>query len=276
MRELCGVIPLGNRLTVERLKHYAVLFDKFIIVDNETSDQDPALFFPLDPVLIADMDFLSSRDVLMSRTVNISIKVTKPLETRTMALHWKADEDDDWILRLVAAGLHTAEVDVVPICRESLPLELPNDSKDHSVADLLRIGLEAFPIPDQTCSWEDILDFKSSLRDKQWGFRRFLESLATRSMKEAEVRDEIEWMLNEYTNAMRIHNLKASNSFVDVFVISPLEIIENIVKFKWSKIAKGTLSVQKRKVELMEAEMKAPSRECAYVFDARKRFGAKS
>jgi hypothetical protein len=31
--------------------------------------------------------------------------------------------------------------------------------------------------------------------------------------------------------------------------------------------------VKKRKVELLEAEMKAPSRECAYVFDARKRFG---
>ena len=50
------------------------------------------------------------------------------------------------------------------------------------------------------------------------------------------------------------------------------DIIENLVKFNWSKIAKGALQVSKRKVELMEAEMKAPGRECAYVFDARKRF----
>jgi hypothetical protein len=40
-----------------------------------------------------------------------------------------------------------------------------------------------------------------------------------------------------------------------------------------AKVARGALSVQKRKVELMEAEMKAPGRECAYVFDARRRFG---
>ncbi len=72
---------------------------------------------------------------------------------------------------------------------------------------------------------------------------------------------------------MTIHHLKASTSFVDVFVISPLEIIENLVKFNWSKIAKGLLSVQKRKIELLEAEMKAPGKECAYMFDARKRFG---
>ena len=34
------------------------------------------------------------------------------------------------------------------------------------------------------------------------------------------------------------------------------------MKFNWSKIAKGALQVGKRKVELMEAEMKAPGREC--------------
>jgi hypothetical protein len=33
------------------------------------------------------------------------------------------------------------------------------------------------------------------------------------------------------------------------------------------------LSIKNRKVELIEAAMKAPGRECAYVFDARKRFG---
>jgi len=74
---------------------------------------------------------------------------------------------------------------------------------------------------------------------------------------------------------MAIYKIKSSQSFVDVFVISPLEIIENLVKFNWSKIARSALQVSKRKVELMEAEMKASGRECAYVFDARKRFGAK-
>lgn len=79
--------------------------------------------------------------------------------------------------------------------------------------------------------------------------------------------------MNEYAEAMKVHHLKASQSFVDVFVISPLEIIEDLVKLNWSKIASGILSVKKRKVELLEAEMKAPGRECAYVFEARKRFG---
>jgi hypothetical protein len=70
--------------------------------------------------------------------------------------------------------------------------------------------------------------------------------------------------------------IMASQSFVDVFLIAPLEIIENLVKFNWSKLAGGMLSVNKRKVELLEAEIKAAGRECAYVFDARKRFCKKS
>ena len=57
---------------------------------------------------------------------------------------------------------------------------------------------------------------------------------------------------NEFTKAMALRKIKASQSFVDVFVITPLEILENVVKFNWSKIAKGPLQLRKRKVHLME------------------------
>jgi hypothetical protein len=54
---------------------------------------------------------------------------------------------------------------------------------------------------------------------------------------------------------MKIHKVRSSQSFVEVFLASPLEIIEDLAKFNWSKLAKGALSVKKREVELMEAEM---------------------
>ncbi len=82
-------------------------------------------------------------------------------------------------------------------------------------------------------------------------------------------------MLNEYSNAMKVHHLKSSEGFLEVYALPAVEVAEDLFKFNWSKIAKGALSVSKRKIELLEAEMKAPGRECAYVFDARKRFGGK-
>jgi hypothetical protein len=182
---------------------------------------------------------------------------------------------DDLIVRMYAAGFqHLLQKETVAICEDQLNSFA--DKHSGSLSDtVLRVSIEALPLPGEDSAWQDVLDFKAEMHDKQWAFRRFLHDIAGRSQTEIEIRDDIEWTINEYTRAMKIHDIKASQSFVDVFVISPLEIIENLVQLNWSKIAKGALSVQKLKVELLEAEMNAPGRECAYVFDARKRFGPK-
>ena len=141
------------------------------------------------------------------------------------------------------------------------------------MADIVTFAIESLPTPDDSCAWEDVFDFKEEMKAKLWGFRRFLYSLATKRQTEAEIKDDIEWSLNEYAKAMEIHHLKAGNSFMEVYVIPVVEVLEDLAKFNWSKVAKGALSVKKRRIELMEAEMKAPGREVAYVFDARKKFG---
>jgi hypothetical protein len=143
-----------------------------------------------------------------------------------------------------------------------------------AVQKVFRVALSGFPIPNDICAWQDVFDFKDELCDKQWAFRRFLHNLVTKKQSEAEIRDDIEWAVNEYSKAMRLHNIKANEGVIEAYVIPALETIENFAKFNWSKIAKGALSVTKQKTLLMEAEMKAPGRECAYVFDARKRFAA--
>jgi hypothetical protein len=182
---------------------------------------------------------------------------------------------NDAILRGISAQLNEDGARyTVPLCRADLP-QLLNSTPRDGRSCVIRVAVKAFPVPDEQCSSQDILDFKSEAHDKQWTFRRFLHSLATKPQSAAEIRDDIEWTVNEYSKAMEVNRLKTARSFVDVFVMSPLEVIENLIKINWSKVARGLLSVEKRKVELLEAELKAPGRECAYVFDARKRFGAK-
>jgi hypothetical protein len=184
----------------------------------------------------------------------------------------------DFYTRVIAAGLTTRlNIETVPVCWHELPASLPEGQEfGNTFNEVLNISFKYFPIPDDTCAWQDIIDFKEELKNKQWSFRHFLAELATKKKTEAAVREEIEYLLNEYEHAMELQQMKASHSFVDVFIITPIEILEDIVKFKWSDILKGGMAARKRKIELMEAEMKAPGRECAYVFDARKRFGRRS
>jgi hypothetical protein len=232
---------------------------------------DPAEFLPsLEPLAEHDRaylkDFVKACEALGDLTDHGAIA-----QRLVVAKHMLSDLG----ARLLSTAITNRSLfDVVPICKAPIPdFRGPGENAMSPTSTVLMVALASLPVPNDQCSWQDILDFKNDTHDKQWGFRRWMHALATKHQTEGEVRDDLEWSLNEYTEAMKLHKIKASQSFLDVFVISPLEIMENLVKFNWSKIAKGALQVRKRDVELMEAELKAPGRECAYIFDARRRFG---
>lgn len=121
-----------------------------------------------------------------------------------------ADEfGSDLSVRIRAFGLGEdhSNSDVVPICRRPIPDDYIKEIK--AKRSVVEVALQHFPVPGPMSDWQSILDFKADMHDKQWHFRRFLNSLATKKQTEAEIRDDIEWTLNEYTKAMKIHHLKA-------------------------------------------------------------------
>ena len=182
----------------------------------------------------------------------------------------------DLMIRILASAVSkSSTIQTVPLCEHRLPPFLEGEIGEHASQETtLHITIKKLPTPGTNASWQDILDFKAEEHDKEWALRRFLNTLSTKRQTQAEIRDDIEWCLSEYEKAMRILDLKASHGFMDAYVIPAIEIVEDLAKFNWSKLAKGVLSAKKRKIELLEAEMRAPGRECAYVVDARKRFGS--
>jgi hypothetical protein len=289
MRELHGVFRL-NRRNAPKLKRYALLFDRFHVVEIY-EDFDPADRDPQSPAARADLNFLESKGIVIydvKQFVRHGVSNRGKGRDFAPAMHLNGTDRiiklpwaphgaylTDLIVRQTAIRFKDLfNLDCVPICKRPLPINLVAGPREKTeLVQVLNVAVKSFPTPDDSCSWADLIAFKSESHDKQWGFRRFLFSLANKELNEAEIRDEIEWMFNEYSKAMRVYGMKASQSSVQVFLISPLEIIENLLKLNLSKIAEGILSVKKRRIELLEAEMKAPGRECAYVFDARKRFG---
>ena len=292
MRELHGVMSTSP-FDHASLRQHLLLFDKIYIVGLDRRLASPEAFpeFPISHN--ADAAFLLDRGVVAEAPI-----ATNEIPAFTDGSHAVIDEclhivrdgslEDvtklkflfleakflfDRMVREVAV-LNAARtgIDTVPLCTHPLPERLEND-KATPLQDVTQIAISLLPVPADGTSFDDILNFKQEMRDKNWNLHRFIQALATKQRTEVEIRDDFEWSLNEYTKAMKMHGIKASQSFADLFVITPLEIIEDLVKINWSKIAKGALQVRKRKVELLEAEMKAPGRECAYVFDAMRRFG---
>ena len=275
MRELHGVLSIAKT----DYKPYMLLFDKLYVFGLERYRLNYESSPEFDRIS-AELAFLEERGVIQRAPLELTEQFAPTVISEVSKLMSEGTatsepQTRDVFIRCLARVLPDADTDVVPICEAPFPEILTPAQPRSSSEIVLNVALEAMPLPDDTCAWEDILEFRSQLRDKKWALCRFLRDLATKKRTEVEIRDEIEWMVYEYGKAMEIHHLKASNNFVDIFLIAGLEILEDLVKLNWSKIAKGALSVKKRKVELLEAEMKAPGRECAYVFAARKRFGSK-
>lgn len=294
MRELHGVIDLPEG-GLSSLKRQFLLFDRLHLTDR-APPEDTQLRTSEE----TDLDFLRSRGVVLEFETDkwlearlhstiasnndfvrslqpSSITGDDPISALTDFVikareRLTPDRRSDYMVRYLSTTLRDdLKIDAVHICKAPLPPRLTNF--DASTQHVLSIAVEAFPVPDETCAWQDILDFKAELRDKQWDFRHFIKDLATKPRTEAEILDEINYGINKYRRQMELRRLKASRTAFEAYVIPAIEFFEDFAKFNWAKLAKLGISGKQRKIELMEAELKAPGMECAYVFEALDRFG---
>jgi len=306
MRELHGVFGLFEfQLTasgsspLSRLKRYGLLFDKLHLVISPVNGlptvMNEGLSYVTNPkdrtvtgkIFIMDdlqeeYDYLHNRGVL-GATAFLNQAEFKALGKKKVRglpephyaypLRTSYRTLSEIVTRQHAIYLdHLFGMETVPVFERGIHKTLKLDTHTVPNHSTLRIASSYLPVLRGNNSWDDILAFREEARDKLWNFRRFLQTLSSKKQTESETRDDIEWSLNEYRKAMKLHNLKAGNSFMEVYVLPAIELIEDIAKFNWAKIAKGALSVKKRQIDLMEAEMKAPGREVAYIYDAQKRF----
>jgi hypothetical protein len=71
---------------------------------------------------------------------------------------------------------------------------------------------------------------------------------------------------------MKVHKMKTNTETLEVIVKAPLEIIEDLVKLKFSKIPEPFFAIKKRQINLMEIELNAPGREISYIIKTQEAF----
>ena len=97
---------------------------------------------------------------------------------------------------------------------------------------------------------------------------------AKAQLTQREIEDNLEWLVFDYRRHLGLHKLKANMGAFETIVTVGAEFLESLAKVNWGKAAQLLFTFKHRKIELMEAEIKSPGSEVAYILETRKRFSA--
>ena len=133
-------------------------------------------------------------------------------------------------------------------------------------SNIYKLVIEKFPVPQNT-KWEKVIEFK---KDKDSLFkllelRKWISNISRTDKSLSEVNDELEYMIIQYENALKLHKIKYATSGLEAIIIPTVEVIEKIVKFQFSKAAKLLFGIGNKRIEMLEAERKIEGREVAYL-----------
>jgi hypothetical protein len=151
--------------------------------------------------------------------------------------------------------------------------EFPNIPSSRK-SEVAKITITKLPIPDENTSWEQILDFRNDPNNQSalLNLRRWMRKVSSENLSSVEIEEELEWLLDEYQRNIKLHKIKSDTNMMEVLIKSPLELLENLVTLKFSKLSDPLFAIKKRKISLLEAELHAPGREVAYILKAQDQF----
>ena len=191
----------------------------------------------------------------------------------TLTLHYKVFSNQmDARVRMEAARVDMLEgVNAIPLLGgypELLGIQ------DYGIQNMAKVILKTLPQPSEATSWEEIIDFVNNqdARMKRTKVQRWIRKVVRKGFEYDAALDELEERLFEYEEYLNIHNIKFSQGVLEALIITTAEVLENIIKLNFSKAAKTLFSINKQAINLMEAELKAPGREFAYIYKTKKYF----
>lgn len=303
-REHVGVLDTRLFLTSPDLRRYILLFDRLAVPDFHVgwSGLRSILRSILGTRYITEIEFLVSQGILFEP----SLTDLQGLETRAefqnlltsyretvcksceAASQWAtlASSDPAALRALVEHGLKAADynsravsillrerdgVDSSPLvsCFENAP-----DPDSCRLTQTVRIVFNALPVLSESASLDQVLQFRGDpdTKYKLHRLRRWMHNIAGTDIPTKDIEDELQWLLHDYRKHMEVHRMKSEVGTLEVMVVTVAEIAENLVKFKWGRIAKTLFSVKQQEVALMEAELKAPGGDVAYIAKAKDTF----
>ncbi|MDQ1557315.1 MAG: hypothetical protein QOD32_375 [Pyrinomonadaceae bacterium] len=305
MGELVGVIHLIEVYDTASIKQEALLFDRIAVLDFQANvlrmreqvqprmdDYFDTLEWLFDEGIIFEPEKIAlDEKILANPDYQRFSKLTTEYaaQIRTLA-DWveqgTVETEGDFIsvdaspvflglqyyVRLKSLLLREKKgIDAYPVIHRHLQsINTPQATK----TDVVQIVINALPLIDWSTPWEQIIEYRSDpeSKGKFLALKNWINDIARAKLPAAEVEDKLEWLIHDYQQHLNLHKLKTKTGAFETVITSGAELVEDLVKIKWGKVAKMLFSLNHRKVALMEAELKSPGREIAYILGAREKF----
>jgi hypothetical protein len=223
------------------------------LLDERLIDQFPrCIYREIDRIDLSQttQSLLAARDKLLGAADDLSFNDSK---FRAIASRWEA---------AVLADFTEANAVCIEQSFDAIP---PNSVSTNA----LRGVVENFPVPNDKVPFQDILQLRNDreLMSKRAPLRNWCRKLVGRS--ESAVRDELTAQLADYEAYMRIQKIKFKTSVLEMVVTAPSGVLEDVLKLRFEKLMGRIFKVGQQRVALAEAELKAPSRELAFIVESR-------
>jgi hypothetical protein len=136
-----------------------------------------------------------------------------------------------------------------------------------SSSTVLSVLFKKFPTVDDSIDLEKFIEFKNDPETqlKLSRFKEWVLEISKKNYTEKEIEQKIDYLLQEYAKQLEFHKMKYSLGAIESFVITSLEVLENLVKLNFSKAAKILFDLSKQEITLLEAEQKFTGRELAFI-----------
>lgn len=140
--------------------------------------------------------------------------------------------------------------------------------------EVVQFILNDIPSPDENTSWENIIEFRSDpdVRNRYLALINWINKTSTSSLTMNDIKDEYEYLYDEYIRAFKLHKMKYHNSTLEIIVSSGIDLILSLATGQLISAAKNLFQIRSTKISLLQEEQNLPGKEIAYIYHTNQTF----
>jgi hypothetical protein len=275
------------------LKHEAIILNRIAVNDLHVLVKDDKKTSVLPEQAVRDVQWLYEEGIIFNP--NVQIKIPQPhlsphyqryaqfaneVYDQVEYLHNKITPEQ--IKYLYSLSMLAAQAETRATCLYLREVEQLDAcwtfshmcSSESPTRGVLDIVVNRLPVPDESVPWEHIMEFRSDpdSYSKFLALRNWMNEVARAKLTPIEVEQKLEYLMDQYWRHMQLHRMKANAGVLQTVIVSTAELIENLVKIQWGKVAKSMFAFKERQIAMLEGELTAPGSEVAFIIKAQETF----